>query len=68
VNALRLATIRAVLGGVFMLFGIAIGVEILLRPEPFKQKPIGLAFAVVLIALGFVRVRAYLKLKSEAGP
>lgn len=52
----------------FVVFGVGIGIEILLRPSPFSQKVMGLAFAVVLAGLGFVRVRAYLLLKSELSP
>jgi hypothetical protein len=64
-SQLRLAKIRAALGVVFVLLGIGIGVNTLVRPGP---KLLGLAFAVVLAALGVVRVRTYLKLKSEIGP
>ncbi|MGA2393273.1 MAG: hypothetical protein ABSH03_07990 [Candidatus Lustribacter sp.] len=64
-NRLRLAKIRAALGCLFVLFGLGIGVEILVRPGP---KLLGLAFAVVLVALGVVRVRAYLLLKNELAP
>jgi hypothetical protein len=39
---------------------------LLLRPEPFNQKLMGLAFAFVLIALGALRVRGYLKLRRAA--
>ena len=67
-NRLRLAKIRAALGVVFTLLGIGIGVEILFRPAPVNQKLLGLAFAVVLVALGVVRVRAYLKLRNEFVP
>jgi hypothetical protein len=62
---LRVAKIRAFLGIAFMLLGIAIAVHTLVQPGP---KPMGLAFSVVLVALGFVRVRTYLKLKSELAP
>jgi hypothetical protein len=65
---MRLAQIRAALGVLFMLLGLGIGVEILLRPEPVSQKLMGVAFTVVLIGLGVVRVRMYLKLKSESAP
>jgi NhaP-type Na+/H+ or K+/H+ antiporter len=58
----RVLTIRAVLGVLFGLFGIGIAIQVLVRPGP---KYMGLAFACVLIALGFVRVRAYLKARSE---
>jgi len=33
-----------------------------------NQKLLGLAFSVVLIGLGLVRVRMYLKVKNELGP
>ena len=59
---LGIARIRAILGLVFALLGVGIGVEILVRPGP---KLLGLAFAVVLIALGTVRVRTYLKMRGE---
>ena len=64
-NQLRLATIRAALGVLFVLLAIGIGVNTLVRPGP---KLLGLAFAVVLAALGVVRIRTYLKLKSESAP
>lgn len=65
---LRVAKIRAVLGIVFALLGFTVGVQLLLRPGPMNQKMLGLAFAAVLIGLGVVRVRMYLKVKSEIGP
>jgi hypothetical protein len=40
----------------------------LLRPGAFNAKLIGLAFAAVLVGLGVVRVRMYLKIKSELAP
>jgi hypothetical protein len=67
-KVLQVAKIRAGLGILFALLGAGIGIEILFRPEPFNQKLLGLGFAVVLIALGVVRVRMYLKLKSDLGP
>jgi hypothetical protein len=45
--------------------GIVIGGQLLLRPGPFNEKMLGLAFAVVLVGLGAVRVRLYFKIKSE---
>jgi hypothetical protein len=68
VRVLQVAKIRAGLGILFALLGAGIGIEILFRPEPVNQKLMGLAFAVVLIALGTVRVRMYLKIKSELDP
>ncbi len=65
---LRVAKIRALLGTVFALLGIAVGVQLLLKPGPFNAKLIGLAFAAVLVALGVVRVRMYLKIKRELAP
>jgi hypothetical protein len=65
---LRVAKIRALLGIVFALLGCAVGVQLLLRPGAMNQKMLGLAFAAVLIALGVVRVRMYLKVKSEIEP
>jgi hypothetical protein len=62
---LRIARIRAVIGGIFALLGLGIGVEILLRPG---DKRMGLAFAAVLIALGVVRVRMYLKMQAGQPP
>lgn len=67
-KVLQVAKIRAGLGILFALLGAGIGIEILFRPEPVNQKLMGLAFAVVLIALGAVRVRMYLKLKSDLEP
>lgn len=66
-NTLRVAKIRAVLGIVFALLGLAVGAQLLLRPGAMNQKTLGLAFAAVLIGLGVVRVRMYLKLKSDLG-
>ncbi len=61
---LGIARIRAIIGVVFALLGIGIGAQLLMRPGPMNQKMLGLAFAVVLVGLGSVRVRAYLKLKN----
>ncbi len=55
-----IARIRAILGGVFAVLGILIAARILLSPSPFSQKLLGLAFAVVLVGLGAVRIRNYL--------
>jgi len=66
VNVVRLAGIRAVIGAAFGLLGAGIAVQLFLRPEPFNQKVMGLAFAFVLIALGVLRVRGYLKLRRAA--
>jgi hypothetical protein len=65
---LRVAKIRAFLGIVFALLGLAVGTQLLLRPGAMNQKMLGLAFAAVLIGLGVVRVRMYLKVKEEIGP
>jgi hypothetical protein len=65
---LGIARIRAILGTVFALLGIGIGAQLLLRPGPMNQKMLGLAFAVVLVGLGAVRIRMYLKMKRELGP
>jgi hypothetical protein len=65
---LRVAKIRAILGIVFALLGAGIAVNLLLHPGQMKEKWLGLAFAVVLIGLGVVRVRMYLKVKNELGP
>ena len=62
---LGIARIRAILGSIFAVLGIVIGGQLLLRPGPFNEKMLGLAFAVVLVGLGAVRVRVYLKIKSE---
>ncbi len=60
-----IARIRAILGAIFAVLGAIIGGQLLVRPGPFNEKMLGLAFAVVLIGLGAVRVRMYLKIKSE---
>ncbi len=62
---LAIARIRALLGTAFALLGAGIAVSLLLRPEPFNQKIMGLCFALVLIALGAVRVRTYLSLRKR---
>ena len=67
-KTLHVAKIRAGLGLLFAVLGSAIAIEIVLRPEPLNQKLLGLAFAVVLILLGLVRVRMYLKLKGDREP
>jgi hypothetical protein len=66
VKVIAVARIRAIIGTAFALLGVGIAVQLLLRPEPFKQKLLGLGFAIVLIALGVVRVRGYLALKRAA--
>jgi hypothetical protein len=65
---LRVAKIRAILGIFFAILGTAVAVQLLLRPGAMNQKLLGLAFSVVLIGLGLVRIRMYLKVKSELGP
>ena len=65
---LQQARIKAVIGIVFLILGIAIGIELLLRPGALGTKLFQLAFPVVMIALGLVRVRMYLKVKSELAP
>jgi hypothetical protein len=60
-----IARIRAILGGIFALLGAGIGIELLLRPGTLNAKMLGLAFSAVLIGLGVVRIRMYLKIKSE---
>jgi len=62
---LRVAKIRAFIGLVFALLGLAVGVRLLLAPGTMNAKLLGLAFSVVLIGLGLVRVRMYLKVKSD---
>ena len=62
---LGVARIRAILGLVFAFLGIVVGAQLMVRPVAINQKLLGLAFAVVLIGLGFVRVRVYLKMKRE---
>lgn len=64
-KTLQVAKIRALLGILFGGLGVAVGVRTLLTPGP---KLMGLAFAAVLVALGFVRVRMYLKVKNELAP
>ena len=66
-KTLAVARIRAIIGAAFALLGAGIAVQLLLRPEPLKQKLLGLGFALVLIALGVVRVRGYLALR-RSGP
>jgi len=68
VNYVRMAKIRAVIGIVFALLGIGIGVQVLLRPEAFSAKLWGLLFSALLVGLGAVRVRMYLKLKNTTAP
>jgi hypothetical protein len=59
VRPLQLVRLRAILGGVFGGLGIYLAAELLVKPAPFNQKLMGLAFAIVLIGLGAVRIRAY---------
>jgi hypothetical protein len=61
---LRVAKIRAVIGVVFALLGIAVGLQLLLRPGEMNQKLLGLGFAAALVGLGAVRVRMYLRVKN----
>lgn len=55
-----IARVRAAIGVAFMLAGFFIMGELLLKSAPFNEKLMGLAFCAVLVALGIVRVRAYL--------
>jgi hypothetical protein len=66
VKVVAVARIRAIIGAAFAVLGAAIAVRLLLTPEPFQQKILGLGFALVLIALGVVRVRGYLALRRVA--
>lgn len=66
--SLGIMRIRAILGVAFAVAGVVIGGELALKPAPLNQKLLGLAFAGVLIALGLVRIRMYLKAKAEATP
>ncbi len=65
-KVVAVARIRAIIGAAFAVLGAAIAVRLLLNPEPFGQKILGLGFALVLIALGVVRVRGYLALRRTA--
>jgi hypothetical protein len=64
VNSLAVARIRAMIGAAFAVLGAGIAVQLLLRPEPLNAKLLGLGFSFVLIALGVVRVRTYLSMRS----
>jgi hypothetical protein len=55
-----IARIRAAIGGAFAIVGLVIMIQLILKPAPPNQKLMGIAFAAVLVALGVVRVRAYL--------
>ena len=61
-----IARVRAAIGVAFAVAGLFIMVELLLKPAPFNQKLMGLAFSAVLVALGVVRVRAYLLTRPRA--
>jgi hypothetical protein len=63
VKTIHLARIRAIIGSAFAVLGVGIAIQLLLRPEPFGQKVMGLGFAAVLIGLGVVRVRGYLLMR-----
>lgn len=63
---MNIIRIRAALGLAFALVGILIAAELAAKPAPLNQKALGLGFAGVLIALGLVRIRMYLKARSEA--
>ncbi len=65
-KTLAVARIRAIIGTAFALLGAGIAVRLLLVPEPFDKKILGLGFALVLIALGAVRVRGYLLMRKVA--
>jgi hypothetical protein len=65
-KTLAVARIRAIIGAAFGVLGAGIAVQLLLRPEPIRQKLLGLAFAVVLIGLGAVRVRGYWLMRRSA--
>ena len=63
---LTIVRVRAAIGVAFAIVGVVIMGELLVKPAPFNQKLLGLAFAVVLVALGIVRVRAYLAARRSA--
>jgi uncharacterized membrane protein len=65
-RTLAVARIRAIIGAAFAVLGAGIAVQLLLRPEPLRQKVLGLAFSVVLIGLGVVRVRGYWLMRRSA--
>jgi hypothetical protein len=65
---MRVAKIRAIVGIAFALLGLVVGVRLLLGPGAMNAKLLGLGFSGALIGLGLVRVRMYLKIKSELAP
>ncbi len=65
-KALDVARLRAIIGVAFVLLGTGIAVRLLLVPDPFGRKILGLGLSLALIALGVVRVRGYLALRRVA--
>jgi hypothetical protein len=65
-RTLAVARIRAIIGAAFAVLGAGIAVQLLLRPEPIRQKVLGLAFALVLVGLGAVRIRGYWLMRKSA--
>jgi hypothetical protein len=59
---------RAVFGLGFLLLGLVMLWRVALAGAPAQNKLIGLAFALVMIGLGVVRIRDYARARRGGGP
>lgn len=66
---MAIVKLRAAFGVGFIAFGLVIGVKLLFfQTAPLANRWMGLAFCVVLVAFGGVRIREYLLARrGEAG-
>jgi hypothetical protein len=67
-NQTAVLRFRAVFGLGFLLLGLVMLWRVLLTAAPAQNKLVGLAFGLVMIALGVVRVRDYARARRGAGP
>jgi hypothetical protein len=67
-NQTAVLRFRAVFGLGFLLLGLVMLWRIALTAAPAQNKIIGFVFALVMIALGVVRVRDYARARRGSGP
>ncbi len=67
-NQTAVLRFRAVFGLGFLLLGLVMMWRVALASAPAQNKVIGLVFALVMIGLGVVRVRDYVRARRGAGP
>ena len=56
---------KAIFGLAYVGFGLLAAYRVFFWPAPLSAKGIGLAFAVALVALGVVRIRAFARARAD---